>query len=90
MDKALPTKESPKKRWSKSVEKDGTTKRMEVRQIENGFLVTMNFYGQDNKGKYFDKTREYYSKENPLEEASEDVKNLNSLKEVFKVDNIFD
>lgn len=51
--------------WSKSTRKDGFTKELRVEEIENGFLVCLDTYGEKN-GKYTSDYRKYYAKENPL------------------------
>lgn len=53
------------KTWAKSTEKDGYTKRVKVSEIENGFLVCLEEYGEKD-GKYVDTNKKYYSKTNPL------------------------
>lgn len=75
------------KTWRRSIEKDGVTKSLSVREIENGFIVCYNKYGTDPETeKYIDITKEFFSKENPLakkgdsEEALlDDMKDLMSF-----------
>ena len=55
----------PYKTWSKSSRSDGYSKELRVEEIENGFLVLLDEYGEKN-GKYTSNCRKYYSKENPL------------------------
>jgi len=55
------------RRWSKSMEKDGDHKRAEVREIDNGYLVTITISEQKEDGEMEIKEKEYFSKENPLE-----------------------
>lgn len=58
-------KGSERKSWVKRIEKNGYTKSIRVEEIQNGFLVCMEEYG-DKNGKYFNEEKKYYSKENPL------------------------
>lgn len=55
----------PYKTWSKSSRSDGYSKELRVEEIENGFLVLLDEYGEKN-GKYTSNCRKYYSEENPL------------------------
>lgn len=59
------TKGNERKSWVKRIEKNGYTKSIRVEEIENGFLVCMEEYG-DKNGKYFNIEKKYYSKDNPL------------------------
>lgn len=54
-------------RWSKSSTSNGITKEVKVEEIENGFLVTTDVWG-DMDGKYTSECKKYYSKTNPLSE----------------------
>ena len=66
------TKEVKRKSWSKRVEINGMNKSLNVEELDNGgYLVTYNYYGKDKKDQWIDKTKKYYSDENPLEEAEE-------------------
>jgi hypothetical protein len=61
-----------KKRWEKSETADGITKRVTVEQVENGYIVTMEKYGnsslsEDDDSKYTNDCKKYISKKNPLE-----------------------
>lgn len=58
--------------WSRRVEENGMSRSVRVEEIDNGFIVEMNEYGSKD-GKYFDKTKKYYSKENPLANMSPDI-----------------
>jgi hypothetical protein len=74
---------SPKKTtWEKSESVNGFTKRIVVREIENGFVARVSEYGEV-KGKYIDKEREVYFKENPLFQKSVEEQSLESLKKAF-------
>ena len=53
--------------WSKSSRNDDWTKEIRVDEIENGFLVSLEEYGQKG-GDYKHKCRKYFTKENPLSE----------------------
>jgi len=52
--------------WSKSTEKDGWCKKIKVEEIENGYLVCLEEYGEKD-GKYQDSYKKYYSQTNPLD-----------------------
>ena len=58
--------------WSRRVEEDGMFRSVRVEEIDNGFIIEMNESGCKN-GKYFDKTKKYYSKENPFASVSPDI-----------------
>lgn len=77
-------KGSPKKRetWSKTVEKNGITSRTSVEKLDNeGYLVSINVYGETKKGVYKDIIKKLYSLTNPLEEVEEPLDSLfNSIK----------
>lgn len=53
------------KTWSKKTSKNDFTRELRVEEIENGFLVCLETYGQKN-GKYTSDYKKYYSKDNPL------------------------
>jgi len=80
---ALDSTKSPSKkkaRWSKSIEINGITKSLTVREVENGFIVEQTTYGRDSTKKdseYMDDSRTYVTKTNPLEgkEADEEKDN---------------
>ena len=58
--------------WSKRIRKNDTTEEIEVCEAENGFIVTHTISGytksKDGGKDWFDKTKKYVSKENPLED----------------------
>lgn len=58
--------------WSRRVEENGMSRSVRVEEIDNGFIIEMNESGCKD-GKYFDKTKKYYSKENPLANMSPDI-----------------
>lgn len=65
------TMENKNKRWEKSETSDGMTKRVCVEQVENGYVITMEKYGQSgNDEKYTSECKKYISKKNPLEGMS--------------------
>lgn len=53
--------------WSKSSRNNDWTKEIRVDEIENGFLVSLEEYGNVG-GDYKHKCRKYFTKENPLSE----------------------
>jgi hypothetical protein len=74
---------------------DGITKSVDVEEIENGFIVTINKYGikpskegcSECDGEYINETKRFYSKENPLnkEEEKEDKERDMSREDVFTI-----
>jgi hypothetical protein len=67
--------------WSQTIEKDGMTQRVSVEKLYNqGYLITINKYGQDSKGKYQDYSRKLYSDTNPLDSNESD----NPIDKLFK------
>ena len=82
----------PKKKiWSKSIETNGMTKKMEVREIENGFIVCIYKYGySDDVEQYIDEKSEYYSKENPLADISIENKKIKEMKDNVYSPSIFE
>lgn len=73
-------KKDKKLSWSKSIKKDGITKELKVRQVENGFLIEKCKFG-DIDGKWVDEREEYISKTNPLDESVEFKDGLDNLLE---------
>jgi hypothetical protein len=59
------------KSWSKSSNNNGYHKEIRVEEIENGFLICLNEWGDIN-GKYMDKNVKYFAKENPLSDSDLD------------------
>lgn len=76
IDKSI--KEEKVETWSNTIKKGNWTKRIDVEKLYNkGYLITLNIYGEDKKGKYKDTTRKMYSETNPLEEeVSDPMENL--------------
>lgn len=77
MEASEPTigKEKDKKMsWTKRVVNGDTTKSLEVKKVSNGYIVCISECGTDKDGKWYDKNREYISKENPLEDDEDDEK----------------
>lgn len=71
MEKAISEeKKKSYQSWSKRVSKKGMTEEIEVKEAENGFVVTHSRYG-DKNGKYFHECKTYVTKDNPLEEKEE-------------------
>lgn len=75
--------ESGRKRISFSQDKDGVNKRVEVEQVENGWIMTVNkeyTMGEGEKKEWKYECKRYISKSNPLEKKkkneSEDIMNL--------------
>ena len=69
----------------KSLEQDGMTTSIEVKKVENGYVVTVRECGyKKEKGneKWFDHEKVYISKTDPLEEEQEEEKE--EKKESFK------
>ena len=71
------------KSWSKRSSNNDWTKELRVEEIENGFLVCLDEYGEKN-GKYTSNYKKYFSKENPLSEDDIELDNgLDSAIESF-------
>lgn len=64
---ASPTSKKKYKTWVKSSRSNEWTKEIRVEEIENGFLVCLDEYGE-RKGKYESIYKKYFAKENPLSE----------------------
>lgn len=87
------------KRWSKCVEVGGVTKSVEVREVENGYVVTKSMYGTpDDSDKYINERKEYISETNPMdtnkdkEVDKEEHKNMDvidSIKSMFGGQDIY-
>jgi major membrane immunogen (membrane-anchored lipoprotein) len=72
------------KKWSKSTEKDGWCKKINVEEIENGYLVCLEEYGEKD-GKYQDSYKKYYSQSNPLDGMKPDEgANTDELEKAIK------
>jgi len=61
----IESKKEGYKKWSKSIEKDGTTKSVSVEQCENGFIICISEWG-DKDGHWKDDNKKYISTTNPL------------------------
>ena len=62
----IKTMENKNKRWEKSETANGMTKRVCVEQVENGYVITMEKYGQlGDDEKYTNECKKYISKKNP-------------------------
>lgn len=86
LDSPTPKKKSYE-RWEKSVRIGDLTKRVCVKEAENGFIVEMEVYGDVKKNgrtEWMSETTSYISKTNPLENSKEDEfdKLAKSLKEM--------
>lgn len=84
------------KEWSYSIEKDGITKRCTVKEVENGYTVRINKYGNietegEKDSEWIDETKEFISKTNPLEAENldesisdaETIGNIQQMKQAF-------
>ena len=80
------TSKEKRESWRKSVQRNGITESIEVKQVENGFIIRKERYGEDlnskSPNKWISESKEYVSKENPLaeEEIDDDFENI--LKEL--------
>lgn len=77
--KIMENSKKKKGRWRKSVEQDGITKEIAVREADNdGYIITLRVYGdveqKDGTTKWVDKEKEIISKTNPLGEEDDVVK----------------
>jgi hypothetical protein len=61
----LNQKNMNEERLSYSSAKDGMTKNIEVKKVENGYVITISEYGNKDD-KYIDTRKEYISTSNPL------------------------
>ena len=43
---------TPQTRWSKEISDGNMTKRLSVESVENGFIITINKYGDEGEGEY--------------------------------------
>lgn len=60
-----------KERYSISKEENGNSKKVTVKEIENGYLVCVTeegYKGEGDKKEWYCETKEFYSKTNPLME----------------------
>lgn len=62
------------KSWSKSSRSDEWTKEIKVEEIENGYLVCLDQYGEKD-GEYKSEYKKYFSKENPLSDSDLETDN---------------
>jgi hypothetical protein len=69
---------------------DGVTREVSVRKAENGYVTTINKWGnrKDSEGndEYFDESKVYISKENPLDkkEADDGIESM-SREDMFEL-----
>lgn len=59
------------KRWSKEIRTDDVTKRIEVEEVTNGYIITVSKYGTGEDGKYFDDCTKKISTTNPFEKSED-------------------
>jgi hypothetical protein len=57
--------------YKKSITKDGMTKSLCIKQVENGYVITISKYGNLADGDYIDESKTYISKTNPMEKENE-------------------
>lgn len=70
-------------RMSYSSEKDGITKSVTVKKVENGYVICISKHGYKGD-KYMDETKEYISTKNPLEKKEEEIETpLEAQKKVY-------
>jgi len=76
MENILSSKNNKKdyKSWSKSARSDEWTKEIRVEEIENGYLVCLDQYGEKD-GEYKSEYKKYFSKENPLSDSDLETEN---------------
>lgn len=69
------------KTWSRVKRTDDWTESVNVEKLDGpGYLISINIYGTNSKGKYKDITKKYYSENNILEkDSSEPVDELFDL-----------
>ncbi len=73
-------KSTEEKETSYRVEKDGITRSVRVRKVENGYIIEVAEYGEkkSKKGEYtwYDERQTYISATDPLEDSEEDAKDV--------------
>ncbi len=70
-------------RIRKSITKDDLTKTIEVEQVENGYIITIEKYGRESKdSEYISECKRYISETNPLEDAKPQT-GTSSMKEAL-------
>lgn len=90
VEKEPSSNKNKKKTWSKRIEADDITKEVNVREIDNGYIVRLTKYGKFGKGgEWKEESREVYSKTNPLEVSLEDSLIKDMKKSLFS-DSIFE
>jgi hypothetical protein len=60
-----------KEKYSISKEENGNTKKVTVKEIENGYLVCIKecgYKGEGDKKEWYEEEKEFFSKSNPLME----------------------
>jgi len=65
------TPDNNKEHFKKSITVDGITKSVTIDQVENGYVVHINKYGQVGED-YFDESKTYISKDDPREKLMGD------------------
>jgi len=71
--------------WEKTIKEGNITKCIRVEEVENGFITSYNEYGRKSKsknnpdGEYYDITKKYISKNNPLESKTQDKSKSKSV-----------
>jgi len=71
------------KRWSKQETADGITKRVDVEEVSNGYIITIEKYGtKEGESEYINECTKKISMTNPFakEEDNDDDNMLNSAK----------
>lgn len=66
-----------KETYSISKEENGTTKKVTVKEIENGYLVCIRecgYKGEGDKKEWYEEEKEFFSKTNPLMDDSKEEK----------------
>ena len=86
MTDMIESSKNPVKSWEKTIRIGDLTKTVKVREIENGFIIKLNKYGnistKDGKSEYVDITKEFFSDTNPLAVKEMDV--MSEAKETAK------
>lgn len=82
-----------KGRWRRSVEANGITKEISVREADNdGYIINLNIYGEfptvDGGTEYKDKSKEFISKTNPLGDEDDSFKQKLDALEDAVLDNV--
>ena len=64
--------ENNKSRFSREDSNNGKTRRISVKEVENGYVIDISYSWEDEKKGYQYEEKTYISKDNPLSKDEED------------------